>query len=88
MTTMLEIREFLAFECFRQRLLPADLAKRCGIHPATVNDLLEGTGTVDLNTLIAVCEALGLDIRLVPRLQKSALQKLIEARFAAAKDRA
>lgn len=50
----------------RQGLTGSELAQRSGIHRNTLSALENGHGNVELNTLLAVCEQLGLDLSLIP----------------------
>ncbi|MES3020223.1 MAG: helix-turn-helix transcriptional regulator [Pseudomonadota bacterium] len=54
----------------RQGMSVSALADRSGIHRNTLSALERGVGNVELNTLLAVCEQLGLD--LVPTPQRVA----------------
>lgn len=83
MTTLQEIGAQLREERLRRKLYKVKLAEASGVHRNTVSDLESGSGNVELNTLIALCDQLGLDIHLVakpgagfeeqdlPRLQES-----------------
>lgn len=88
MTTLSEIGAALRAERKRQKLYQKQVAEAAGIHRNTLADLEAGKGNVELNTLIAVCDQLGLAIRIVPKevstmvgagdLQQSALSALLE----------
>jgi DNA-binding XRE family transcriptional regulator len=67
MTTLLDIGTQLRAARGRQRLFKTKLATASGVHRNTVSALEAGTGNVELNTLLALCEQLGLDLCLVPR---------------------
>lgn len=67
MTTLMDIGTQLRAARGRQRLYKTALASASGVHRNTVSALEAGTGNVELNTLLALCEQLGLDLCLVPR---------------------
>src|SRR5690349_19543988 len=67
MTTLLQIGEQLR-EARKQRgLYKNALAEKAGINRNTLHNLESGMGNVELNTLLAVCEELGLDIYFGPK---------------------
>lgn len=66
MTTLAQLGEQLATERKRRKLFKTDLSRRSGVNRNTLHNMEAGTGNVELNTLIAVCNELGLDIVLVP----------------------
>lgn len=67
MTTLHEIGAKLREERLRRKLFKVKLAEASGLHRNTVSDLESGSGNVGLNTLIALCDQLGLDIHLVAK---------------------
>jgi transcriptional regulator with XRE-family HTH domain len=67
MTTLLDIGNTLRAERKRQKMFKTKLAEVSGVHRNTLSNLEAGAGNVELNTLIAICEQLGLDIRLIPK---------------------
>lgn len=66
MISLRNIGEQIRLTRKQQKLTGEALAARCNIHRTTLVKLEKGTGNVELNTLIALCEALGLTIRIVP----------------------
>lgn len=66
MTTLRVIGEQLREARKRKKVTQLELANRSAVHRNTIGALEAGIGNVELNTLIAVCTALGLDIQLVP----------------------
>jgi transcriptional regulator with XRE-family HTH domain len=62
---------------YRKRLdiTASELAQRSGIHRNTLSALENGHGNVELNTLLAVCEQLGLDLSLVPSRVSAVVQR-------------
>jgi transcriptional regulator with XRE-family HTH domain len=94
MTTLLDIGQKLRVERERQSLFKTKLAELSGIHRNTLSELEAGTGNVELNTLIAICDKLGLDIQLVPKevsasnapeggRKRSALSQMLHERLSA-----
>lgn len=66
MTALHKIGAMLRTYRKRQGLTGSELAQRSGIHRNTLSALENGHGNVELNTLLAVCEQLGLDLSLIP----------------------
>jgi len=66
MTTLLQLGQMLRTERQERQLAKTELAAQSGVHRNTLHLLESGTGNVELNTLIAICDALGLSIRLIP----------------------
>lgn len=62
----------LAIERYRKRgkLTQAALAKSAGLRQATVSKVEKGLGTTGVQTLYALCAALGLELVLRPRQSK------------------
>lgn len=75
MTALHEIGAMLRAYRKREGLTAAELAERSGIHRNTLSALERGQGNVELNTLLAICEQLGLDLSLVPARVASAVQQ-------------
>jgi len=50
-----------------KRLFKTALATASGVHRNTLSQLESRAGNVELNTLVALCDQLGLDICLVPK---------------------
>ncbi|MDO8300905.1 helix-turn-helix domain-containing protein [Lacisediminimonas sp.] len=67
MTTLLDIGSKIRTARQRQQLSASALAEKSRVHRNTLSALEQGTGNVELNTLLALCEQLGLDIVLTPR---------------------
>ena len=67
MTTLLDIGMQLRAARGRAHLYKKQLAENSRVHRNTVSALEAGRGNVELNTLLALCHQLGLDIQLVPR---------------------
>jgi transcriptional regulator with XRE-family HTH domain len=67
MTTLLQIGERLREIRKEKGLYKIALAERSGVNRNTLHSLESGTGNVELNTLLGVCDELGLDILLVPK---------------------
>jgi transcriptional regulator with XRE-family HTH domain len=67
MTTLLQLGQALRTERERRKLPKTELAAQSGVHRNTLHLLENGAGNVELNTLIALCDVLGLSIQLVPR---------------------
>jgi transcriptional regulator with XRE-family HTH domain len=67
MTTLHDIGSQLREERQRRKLFKVKLAQASGVHRNTVSDLEAGVGNVELNTLLALCEQLGLDVHLVAK---------------------
>lgn len=67
MTTLLQIGEQLRAARKKQKLYKTQLAESSGVHRNTISNLESGAGNVELNTLIALCDQMGLDIQLVPK---------------------
>lgn len=67
MTTLLHIGQRLRDVRLATGQFKKTLAESSGINRNTLHNLESGTGNVELNTLLAVCDTLGLDILLVPR---------------------
>lgn len=67
MTTLHEIGALL--KSYRQKggLTVSALAERSNVHRNTLSALEHGVGNVELNTLLAVCDQLGLDLVPTPR---------------------
>lgn len=66
MTALHEIGAMLRTYRKRQGLTASELAQKSGIHRNTLSALERGQGNVELNTLLAICEQLELDLSLVP----------------------
>jgi transcriptional regulator with XRE-family HTH domain len=66
MTALHEIGTMLRTYRKRQGLTASELAQKSGIHRNTLSALERGHGNVELNTLLAICEQLELDLSLVP----------------------
>jgi transcriptional regulator with XRE-family HTH domain len=66
MTTLLQLGQMLRAERQQRKLAKTELSAQSGVHRNTLHLLESGTGNVELNTLIAICNALGLSIRLIP----------------------
>jgi transcriptional regulator with XRE-family HTH domain len=92
MTTLLQLGQTLRAERQRRKLAKTTLAAQSGVHRNTLHLLESGAGNVELNTLIAICDALGLSIRLVPNevadqvapeggVRQSALARLIDQKL-------
>jgi transcriptional regulator with XRE-family HTH domain len=92
MTTLLQLGQILRTERQRRKLTKTALAAQSGVHRNTLHLLESGTGNVELNTLIAICDMLGLSIRLAPNevadqvapeggVKQSALSKLIDQKL-------
>lgn len=95
MTTLQQLGEKIADSRKKHGLSKVAVAEKSRINRNTIHNLETGTGNVELNTLIAVCDALDLDIALVPkqvsdRMERTALPKYsalaqkVAARLAAA----
>ncbi len=67
MATLSQIGNSLSQARKQQKLFKTRLAEQAGVHRNTVQQLEAGLGNVELNTLIAVCEVLGLEISLRPK---------------------
>jgi transcriptional regulator with XRE-family HTH domain len=92
MTTLLQLGQMLRKERERRRLPKTKLSQRSGVHRNTLLQLESGSGNVELNTLIAICDAMGLSIRLLPNevaeniapeggIKQSALSKMLTERL-------
>jgi len=92
MTTLLQIGQSLRTERVHQKKPKTTLAKASGVHRNTLSGLEAGTANVELNTLIALCDQLGLDVVLVRKevakmvptdgeLQSSALSRVLANRL-------
>ncbi len=66
MTTLLQLGQTLSRIRQQHKLSKIELSKKSGVHRNTLHQLENGTGNVELNTLLAVCNVLGLSIHLVP----------------------
>ena len=66
MTALHDIGAMLRAYRKRQGLTASELAQKSGIHRNTLSALERGQGNVELNTLLAICEQLELDLSLVP----------------------
>ncbi|WP_061534826.1 MULTISPECIES: helix-turn-helix domain-containing protein [Collimonas] len=62
MTTLLQIGQSLRAERVHQKKHKTKLAKASGVHRNTLSGLEAGVTNVEMNTLIALCDQLGLDI--------------------------
>lgn len=62
------IREDLGFS-------KAELARRIDKNPASVRRLLTASGNPELNTIVAMADALGADVKIVPRRKVRARSK-------------
>jgi HTH-type transcriptional regulator/antitoxin HipB len=51
----------------RAKLTQASLAKSAGLRQATISKVEKGLGTTEIETIYAVCAALGLELVLRPR---------------------
>ena len=51
----------------RAKLTQTALAKSAGLRQATISKVEKGLGTTEINTIYAVCAALGLELILRPR---------------------
>ena len=51
----------------RAKLTQASLAKSAGLRQATISKVEKGMGTTEIETIYAVCAALGLEVVLRPR---------------------
>ncbi len=67
MTTLYDLGKQLRAQREAKQLFKTSLATASGVHRNTVSQLESGGGNVELNTLIALCDQLGLDICLVPK---------------------
>ena len=67
MTTLRDIGIQLREERQRRKLYKVGVAEATGVHRNTVSDLEAGVANVELNTLMALCEFLGLEVKLVPK---------------------
>ncbi|MES2105299.1 MAG: helix-turn-helix transcriptional regulator [Pseudomonadota bacterium] len=94
MTTLLQLGQVLRSERQRRKLAKTALAAQSGVHRNTLQLLESGTANVELNTLIAICDVLGLSIQLVPNevaeqivpeggIRQSALSRLIDQKLRA-----
>lgn len=95
MTTLRDIGSKIKAARQRQQLTLLALAEKSHVHRNTLSALEQGVGNVELNTLLALCEQLGLDVVLVPRNaaaylepageseQLTGLQKRLASRLAA-----
>ena len=92
MTTLLQIGQSLRAERVHQKKHKTKLAKASGVHRNTLSGLEAGAANVGMNTLIALCDQLGLDIVLVRKeianmvptdgeLQSSALSRVLANRL-------
>lgn len=90
MTTLLDIGTTIRAERKRQKLFQKQVAEGSRVHRNTLADLEAGKGNVELNTLIAICDQLGLDIQLIPKqvsamtgsdVQQSALSALLDEKL-------
>jgi hypothetical protein len=92
MTTLLQIRQSLCAERVHQKKYKTKLTKASGVHRNTLSGLEVGAPNVGMNTLIALCNQLGLDIVLVRKevanmvptdgeLQSSALSRVLANRL-------
>ncbi|WP_151448973.1 helix-turn-helix domain-containing protein [Lacisediminimonas profundi] len=96
MATLRDIGSKIKTARQRQQLTLLALAEKSHVHRNTLSALEQGVGNVELNTLLALCEQLGLDVVLVPRhttsylepagesAQLTGLQKRLASRLAAA----
>jgi transcriptional regulator with XRE-family HTH domain len=66
MTTLADIGTMLHTARARKGLAKTTLAALSNVHRNTVQQLENGSANVELNTLIGLCDALGLSIVLVP----------------------
>jgi len=66
MTTLADIGNMLQKARARKKLAKTTLAAMSKVHRNTVQQVENGTANVELNTLIGLCDALGLSIILVP----------------------
>jgi transcriptional regulator with XRE-family HTH domain len=66
MTTLADIGKLLRQTRKAQGASGVALAERAGISRNTLGALEAGRGNVELNTLLAVLDSLGLDLQLVP----------------------
>lgn len=67
MTTLLDIGNQLRQARQQRKLYKVRVAAASGVHRNTVSDLEAGLANVELNTLLALCEHLELDVKLVPK---------------------
>ena len=67
MTTLSKIGSMLQAARSAMRLPKTQVAAKAGISRNTLQQLEAGLGNVELKTLIAVCDVLGLDIVLAPK---------------------
>ncbi|MEC5218912.1 transcriptional regulator with XRE-family HTH domain [Actimicrobium sp. GrIS 1.19] len=67
MTTLQNIGDKLRLQRKALAVTQADLAARSKVHRNTLGSLESGHGNVELTTLLAICEELGLDLVLVPK---------------------
>ena len=67
MTTLQQIGQQIHTQRRRLKLFQNELAARSKVNRNTLSQLEAGTANVELNTLIALCDELGLEIVLVPR---------------------
>lgn len=67
MTTLFDLGEQMRAQRKAKRMFKTALAVASGVHRNTVYQLESGTGNVELNTLLALCNQLGLDICLIPK---------------------
>lgn len=95
MTTLATIGELLRQARLRQQVSKSALSASAGIHRNTVHLVELGRANVELNTLIALCDALDLSIVLVPNevrehtmpvegQRQSALSRLLDERLGSA----
>lgn len=67
MTTLHEIGASIKNYRKKRGLTSSSLAERSNIHRNTLSALEHGTGNVELNTLLALCQQLGLDLVIAPK---------------------
>jgi transcriptional regulator with XRE-family HTH domain len=66
MTTLHDIGNTLKAYRKRLGLTQSELAAKCKLHRNTVSALENGVGNIELNSLLAICEQLGLDLVFAP----------------------
>ncbi|MES2830490.1 MAG: helix-turn-helix transcriptional regulator [Pseudomonadota bacterium] len=67
MTTLFDLGRQLRAQREAKHMFKTTLATASSVHRNTLSQLESGAANVELNTLIAICDQLGLDICLTPK---------------------